>query len=113
VQASEKAYKVAEEVVKALVEVHGLEEYRRALREGRWYTYELSSASIKLSKTLGEWVLRGWEAGYELHVWGFHEARYGREEVEVLVGIVREMPEKAKGTLASKYLKPNYFQYEA
>ena len=57
-QASEKAYKVAEEVVKALVEVHGLEEYRRALREGRWYTYELSSASIKLSKTLGEWVLR-------------------------------------------------------
>jgi len=58
-------------------------------------------------------VLRGWEAGYELHVWGFHEAKYGREEVEVLVGIVREMPEKAKGTLASKYLKPNYFQYEA
>jgi uncharacterized protein YdeI (YjbR/CyaY-like superfamily) len=59
VQASEKAYKVAEEVVKALAEVHGLEEYKKALREGRWYTYELSSASIKLSKTLGEWVLRG------------------------------------------------------
>jgi len=102
VQASEKAYKVAEEVVKALAEVHGLEEYKKALREGRWYTYELSSASIKLSKTLGEWVLRGWEAGYELHVWGFHEAKYGREEVEVLVGIVREMFEKAKGTLAGK-----------
>jgi Archaeal PaREP1/PaREP8 family. len=51
---------------------------------------------------LGEWVLRGWEADYELHVWGFHETKYGREEVEVLVGIVREMFEKAKGTLAGK-----------
>jgi hypothetical protein len=39
VQASEKAYKVAEEVLKALAEKFNTQEYQQALKEGRWYTY--------------------------------------------------------------------------
>jgi hypothetical protein len=37
IQASEKAYKAAEEVVKALAEKFNLPEYQQALKEGRWY----------------------------------------------------------------------------
>jgi len=48
VQASDKAYKVAEEVVKALSEEFNLQEYQQAVKEGRWYT--LGSAVSSLSK---------------------------------------------------------------
>jgi Archaeal PaREP1/PaREP8 family. len=37
VQASEKAYKAAEEVVKALAEKFGVPELQTALKEGRWW----------------------------------------------------------------------------
>jgi len=53
-QASEKAYEVAEEVVKALSERFNLPEHQRAVKEGRCYAYALGSASASLSKTLGE-----------------------------------------------------------
>jgi len=59
IQASEKAYKVAEELIKALAEKFNLEEYQKTLKEGRWYTYLLVSASSKLSQKLGDWVLSG------------------------------------------------------
>jgi PaREP1/PaREP8 domain containing family protein len=52
VQASEKAYKVAEEVIKALSEKFNLQEYQQAVKEGRLYAYTLGSASASLSKTL-------------------------------------------------------------
>ncbi|MFP3203706.1 MAG: PaREP1 family protein, partial [Sulfolobus sp.] len=42
VQASEKAYKVAEEVLKALAEKFNTPEYQQAVKEGRWYAYLLS-----------------------------------------------------------------------
>ncbi len=71
VQASEEAYKVAEEVVKALAERYRTPEYQRALEEGRWHTYLLSMASKTLAKSLGDWVADGWNAAYDLHVWGF------------------------------------------
>jgi hypothetical protein len=53
-QASEKAYKVAEEAVKALSEKFNLQEYQQAVKEGIWYAYALGSASASLSKMLGE-----------------------------------------------------------
>jgi Archaeal PaREP1/PaREP8 family. len=74
-QASEKAYKVAEEAVKALSEKFNLPEHQRAVKEEIWYAYALGSASASLSKTLGEWVVNGWSSAYFLHVWGFHESR--------------------------------------
>ncbi|BDC18903.1 hypothetical protein HS5_17930 [Acidianus sp. HS-5] len=96
VQASEKAYKVAEEVVKALAEKFKTEEYQEFLKEGRWYTYLLGKASKTLSKKLGYWVLDGWNAGYDLHVWGFHERKYSVEDVRVSIKKVEEMLIEAK-----------------
>jgi hypothetical protein len=73
VQALEKAYRVAEEVVKALAEKFKTGEYEEFLKEGRWYTYLLGKASKTLSKKLGYWVLDRWNASSDLHVWGLHE----------------------------------------
>jgi hypothetical protein len=96
VQASEKAYKVAEEVVKALAEKFKTEEYEEFLKEGRWYTYLLGKASKTLSKKLGYWVLDGWNAGYDLHVWGFHGRKYSVEDVKVSLKRIEEMLIEAK-----------------
>ena len=96
VQASEKAYKVAEELIKALAEKFNLEEYQKALKEGRWYTYLLVSASSKLSQKLGDWVLSGWDAGYTLHVWGFHEAKLTVSDIIPRVEKIRKMLEESE-----------------
>ena len=96
VQASEKAYKAAEEIVKALAEKYRTLEYQEFLREGRWYTYLLGMASKSLSKTLGDWVLNGWSVAYDLHVWSFHEMKYTVEHVTVGVEAVEIMINEAK-----------------
>jgi hypothetical protein len=101
VQASEKAYKVAEEIVKALAEKFNLEEYQRARKEGRWYTYLLGSASSKISTKLGSWVLNGWDSGYSLHVWGFHEAKWSIVDILPRVEVIRKMLEEAEKVLSA------------
>jgi hypothetical protein len=101
VQASEKAYKVAEEVVKALAEKFNLEEYQKTLKEGRWYTHLLVSASSKLSQKLGDWVLSGWDAGYSLQVWGFHEAKLTVSDVIPRVEKVKKMLEESEKVLST------------
>ncbi len=75
IQASEKAYKVAEEIVKALAEKFKTEEYKQAIVEGRWYKYLLASTTNELSKRVSDWVLDGWNAGYVLHALGFREGK--------------------------------------
>jgi hypothetical protein len=102
VQASEKAYKVAEELIKALAEKFNLEEYQKALREGRWYTYLLVSAPSKLSQKLVDWVLSGWDAGYTLHVWGFHEAKLTVSDIIPRVEKIRKMPEEGEKLLTKE-----------
>ncbi len=102
VQASEKAYKVAEELIKALAEKFNLEEYQKALKEGRWYTYLLVSASSKLSQKLGDWVLSGWDAGYTLHVWGFHEAKLTVSDIIPRVEKIRKMLEEGEKLLTKE-----------
>ncbi|WP_221289865.1 PaREP1 family protein [Stygiolobus caldivivus] len=99
VQASEKAYKVAEEVVRALAEKFKTDEYRQASAEGRWYTYLLASATNELSKRFGDWVAEGWNAGYVLHVWGFHEGKLSVDKITVNMEKVKKMLEKAKSVL--------------
>ena len=99
IQASEKAYKVAEEVVKALAEKFNISEYKQASAEGRWYTYLLASATNELSMRLGDWVADGWNAGYVLHVWGFHEGKLSVDKITVNVEKVKKMLEKAKSVL--------------
>jgi hypothetical protein len=39
-------------------------------------------ASRTLAKELGYWVLDGWNAAYDLHVWGFHEGKYAINHVK-------------------------------
>ena len=96
VQASEKAYKAAEEVVKALAEKYRTPEYQEFLREGRWHTYLLGMASKTLSRMLGDWVLNGWSVAYDLHVWGFHEMKYTVEHVAIGIGAVERMINEAR-----------------
>jgi len=102
VQASEKAYKAAEEVVKALSEKFNLPEYQRAVKEGRWYIYTLGKASSTLSTKLGYWVLDGWSIAYFLHVWGFHEAKLTTSDITSYLNRVKEMLEEAKRVLNEK-----------
>jgi hypothetical protein len=99
VQASEKAYKVAEELIKALAKKFNLEEYQKTLRKGKWYTYLLVSASSKLSQKLGDWVLSGWDAGYSLHVWGFHDAKLTVSDIIPRVEKVRKLLEESEKIL--------------
>ncbi|MGC8543633.1 MAG: PaREP1 family protein [Vulcanisaeta sp.] len=96
VQASEKLYKAAEEVVKALAEKYRTPEYQEFMREGRWHTYLLGMASKTLAKELGYWILDGWNAAYDLHVWGFHERKYTIEYVKVGMAKIEEMVREAK-----------------
>lgn len=90
---------MAKEVVKALAEKFNLDEYKQAMTEGRWYTYLLASATNDLSKRLGDWVADGWNAGYVLYVWGFHEGKLGIDKIIVNVEKVKKMLEKAKNVL--------------
>ncbi len=100
IQASEKAYKAAEEVVKALAEKYGLPEHHQAIKEGKWYTHQLSTAANKLSRILGNWVLNGWSSAYLLHVWGFHEAKLGVDDIIGYVDEVERMVKEAEKALA-------------
>ena len=102
VQASEKAYKAAEEVVKALSEKFKLHEYQQAVKEGRWYTYTLGNTSSTLSTKLGNWVLDGWSIAYFLHAWGFHEAKLTTSDITSYLNRVKEMLEEAKRVLNEK-----------
>ncbi|MEJ2771241.1 MULTISPECIES: PaREP1 family protein [unclassified Stygiolobus] len=93
-QASEKAYKSAEEVIKALGEKLNTKEYQLATKEGRWFTYYLSSVA-----SLTEWSRKGWSSAYILHVWGFHEGKLDIDTVKRYITDVEEMVDKAKKEL--------------
>jgi hypothetical protein len=99
IQASEKAYKVAEELIKALSERFHTSEYEEFLEMGKWSTYLLGKASKSLSVKLGDWVINGWNSAFDLHVWGFHEAKYNVRDVEVGLRIIEEMFKEAKKVL--------------
>jgi hypothetical protein len=96
IQSSEKAYKVAEEVIKALAEKFNLPEYQQALREGRWHTYSLANAAGKLALSLGKWVKEGWDSAYVLHVWGFQEGKLDLENVRLRIQDVKNLLENAQ-----------------
>ncbi|WP_054853169.1 PaREP1 family protein [Vulcanisaeta distributa] len=101
VQASEKAYKAAEECVKALAEKLNIPEYQQAIREGRWYTYLLTRAAGTLSTRLGDWVSNGWSSAYVLHVWGgFHEAKLGVNDLMPYIDKVRTLVRETENVLS-------------
>ena len=105
VQASEKAYKVAEELAKALAEEFSLSEHEQAVKEGRWTACSLGKAVNELSLKLGHWVADWWSSSYFLHIWGFHEAKLQVNDLKAYVDRVTEMYEKALKVLSRERSK--------
>lgn len=82
VQASEKLYKAAEEVVKALTIHYNMNDIIEKVTErGRWTATELDKAARRIAGKLGAWFLSSWDSAWTLHVWGFHEAKLDSEAV--------------------------------
>jgi len=103
VQASEKLYKVAEECIKALAAYYEVPELDDVRRRGRWDTWLLGKAATSLAEKLGEEKIRiAWSLAYEIHVWGFHEAKYSMREVKHVLPYVEQLlqytKERVRGT---------------
>lgn len=97
IQASEKLYKVVEECIKALAERHRVSQLEEVRRRKRWDTWLLGMASTDLSKMLREErISLAWSKAYEIHVWGFHEAKYRVEDIEVALPLARWLLEYTK-----------------
>jgi hypothetical protein len=101
VQASEKLYKAAEEVIKALAKFFNLSEARDAEKLGRWTTELLFKATLKLSSKIGEDIRSWWHTAWVLHVEGFHEAKLGSDyvassysHIEALVRLAKNVVQK-------------------
>lgn len=100
VQASEKLYKAAEEVVKTLALALNLPEARRATESGGWWSKLLEKAAQGVARTLGikEFIL-WWDTAFRLHVDGFHEARLSSEDVRERYEYIGEMVNLARKVL--------------
>ncbi len=97
VQASGKLYKVAEECIKALAQRYDTPEHREAVREGRWWAQLLGKAARRLARELGEPRIEyAWAVAYDVHVRGFHEAKYTVEDVKEDVGHMEWLLEYVK-----------------
>ena len=97
---SEKLYKTVEECIKLLAQLYRLLEYEKAVREGRWWTQLLGKAARKLSRRFSEPRLADvWARAYDIHVWGFHEAKYGIEDIREDLQYVKWLVEYVKKLL--------------
>ena len=103
VQASEKLYKAAEESIKALASHFRVPELDEVRKRRKWDTWLLGKAATSLAEKLGEERVRvAWALAYDVHVWGFHEARYGIREVShtlpYVEWLLQHARERLKGT---------------
>jgi chaperonin GroEL (HSP60 family) len=100
IQASEKFYKVTEEVIKILAEKYAQEVYDRS----RW-TVTLIEKSVKiLKKKLGDIIVRAWSDAWDLHTKGFHEHYLDQEAVDMYAESIRELFRKFKDTYCGEEL---------
>ncbi|MGC9137064.1 PaREP1 family protein [Caldivirga sp.] len=103
VQASEKLYKAAEEVVKALAQHYGLEDLLARVNErGRWTVTDLAKAAAMIADRLGKWFEEAWDTANYLHVWGFHEAKLDAELVRRRLPEVEKMVQEAQKELTNQ-----------
>jgi hypothetical protein len=103
IQASEKLYKAAEEVVKALTIYFNLSDIIEKVNERkRWTVTELDKASRLVSKKLGKWFRSSWDTAWALHVWGFHEAKLDSESVRDRLQDIEKMVMKAQKVVKRK-----------
>ncbi len=101
VQASEKLYKAAEEVVKALAMHYGFDDILNRVNErGRWTVTELEKAVEAISERLGDWIRAVWDEANYLHVWGFHEAKLDSEDVRARLPDIERMVREAEKVLS-------------
>jgi len=101
VQASEKLYKVAEECIKALAQRYKVPELGEAAKRGGWEAWILGRAAARLAAQLGEERIRAaWLYAYDLHLWGFHEAKYGIDMVKQTLPNIEWLLQYAKKALA-------------
>ena len=97
VQANEKLYKAAEEVVRALAVYYNLDDVLgRVAEKGRWTVTEFSKAVLRISDKLGEWFRHSWNSAWALHVWGFHEAKFDSEVVRRYLPDIERMVLEAR-----------------
>jgi hypothetical protein len=97
IQASEKLYKAAEEVVKTLAVILNLPKARKAIESSGWWSKLLEKAVQGIAKTLNvkEFIL-WWDSAYKLHVDGFHEAKLSSEDVKERYEYIENMVNLAK-----------------
>ncbi len=82
IQASEKLYRAVGECIKALAEALRLPVLEEVEKRGKWETWLLGRAARQAAERLGEDRVRlAWKDAYDVHVWGFHEAKYDVDDV--------------------------------
>jgi hypothetical protein len=97
IQASEKFYKAAEEVVKTLTMYYNLSDILKiVVRKGRWTVTELEEAVELISQRVGEWFIASWDSAWAVHVWGFHEAKLNSKAIKIRVPYIERMVLEAK-----------------
>ena len=99
VQASERAYRAAENVIKALAEKYNTPEHQQAVREGRWHIDLLIKAVTTLSNKLGHWVSIGWASAFLIYDMGFHEAKLTVDAITGYIDEVEKMVREAEKVL--------------
>ena len=102
-QASEKLYKAAEEVVKALAQHYGLRGVLARVDErGRWTVTDLARAVAAIADRVGKWFEEAWDTAWALHVWGFHEAKLDSELVRRRLPSIERMVQEARKALGNE-----------
>ena len=100
IQASDKLYKAAEEVVKSLTIHFDLSDIiKRVGERGRWTATELEKAVEAITEKVGEWFRYSWDAAWVLHVWGFHEAKLDSKAVKLRLPGIERMTLEAQKTI--------------
>jgi hypothetical protein len=92
IQASEKLYKAAEEIVKTLTVYFNFSDVLENVKKrGRWTVTELEKAVEAISERFGEWFIGAWDMAWALHVWGFHEAKLDSKAVKLRLPYLERM----------------------
>ena len=103
IQASEKLYKAAEEVVKALTIYFNLSDIIEKVDERKmWTITKLDKASRMISEKLGKWFRSSWDTAWALHVWGFHEEKLDSESVRDRLPDIEKMVMEAQKIVKRK-----------
>jgi len=102
IQASEKIYKAAEEVMKALAQNLNLTEIIGRVKErGKWTITDLEVVAREAARRINEEIYIGWDRANYLHVWGFHEGKLDKEAVKERLPYVERMIKILKEVLST------------